>query len=563
MGKNRQNINYKDYVKKKNQKKQIYEKRAEATIDIIAPMFFIGLTAVYPLFLWKSKYSNITYDKTLFFWILTALFAVPLIIALILKKRANTKGAPSIEKPPRALAVSQRALCAFLGFCLLSALTASRLPWGESIKDVVWMGYPGRYEGFISFLCYGAVFFIIAKFYKPRRWHLLTAAASAVFVSLYGILQFTGTDIFELFPFAEWPAYGPLSAYFRTTLGNINIVSAYCTFAVILFAALFAVSDTFFKWDILYLAASGVSFVLMLIARGDASYVAVGVSMAVLMPYWLADRNKFGRILIVAACWCAAYAWFNFYVSAKKELYELDAGAFPWSDQVFLRGFESADPALLAILGAGLLVLGLCFVLILKKWPKRVMKIAGIVFLPAALIAGFVFLEIMAPRWAETPGNTLWQLREILHGNFDDKFGSGRGWVWKRGFAVLFERPVFGAGPDAFYYALGKDTQLESLAVNGVYFDKAHNIFLQIAVCMGIPALVSYLVFLGGLAASAVKKAFGNPLMLAFGAAAFSYTIQSFFCVEVPLTTPLVWVCLGVMAGEISRGEEKSYETDI
>ncbi|MCL2814883.1 MAG: O-antigen ligase family protein [Oscillospiraceae bacterium] len=556
MGKNKQNVNYKDYIKKKNQKKQIYEKRAEATIDVIAPMFFIGLAAVYPLFLWNSKYVNITYDKTLFFWILTALFAAPLVIALIIKKCANTSG-PAAAKPPGALAVSQWALVAFLGFCLLSALTASRLPWGENIKDVVWMGYPGRYEGFISFLCYGAVFFIIAKFYKPRRWHFLAAAASAVLVSLYGIMQFTGTDLFELFPFADYPAYGPLSAYFRTTLGNVNIVSAYCTFSVILFGALFAVSDTFFKWDVVYLAASAVSFVLMLIAHGDASYVAVAVSMAVLIPYWLSDRKKFGRLLIVLACWCAAYAWFNAYVSAQKELCELAPEVYPWSDRAFLLRFEVVSPMVFALIAAGLLAIGLCLVLILKKWPKRIMKISGIAFLPAALIAGIVFLEIMAPRWAETPTNTLWQLREILHGNFDDKFGSGRGWVWKRGFAVIFDRPVFGAGPDAFYYALGKDTQLESLAVNGVYFDKAHNIFLQIAVCMGIPALISYLVFLGGLAASAVKKAFGNPLLLAFGAAALSYTIQSFFCVEVPLTTPLVWVCLGVMASQISIGKRE------
>jgi putative inorganic carbon (HCO3(-)) transporter len=178
------------------------------------------------------------------------------------------------------------------------------------------------------------------------------------------------------------------------------------------------------------------------------------------------------------------------------------------------------------------------------------MKIAGIAFLPAALIAGFVFLEIAAAKLSETPKNILWQLREVLHGRLEDNFGSSRGWVWKRGFSVVFDRPVFGAGPDAFYYALG-DMQYDALALYNIIFDKAHNIFLQIAVCMGLPAFFSYVVFIGALFVSAVKKAFERPLLLAFGAAALSYTIQSFFCVEVPLTTPLVWVCFGVMAGEI------------
>jgi len=30
--------------------------------------------------------------------------------------------------------------------------------------------------------------------------------------------------------------------------------------------------------------------------------------------------------------------------------------------------------------------------------------------------------------------------------------------------------------------------------------------------------------------------------------------IQSFFCVEVPITTPLVWIAFGVIAGEVWKG---------
>ena len=549
MGKNRQNINYKDKKKLRDQKRQIYDKRASAILEVAAPMFFIGLAAVYPLFVWKSKYGNITYDKTLFLWIFTALFAGVFLLVSVFRKCLNIKTEPATGKPPLGLSVSQWGLVAFLSFALLSALTVSRLPWGEEAKEVVWFGYPGRYEGFISFLCYGAVFFAIAKFYKPRRWHLFIVAASAILLSLYGILQFTGNDIFELFPFEQFPAYGPLSAHFLATMGNINIVSAYCTFSVILFAALFAVSETFFGWDILYLVASSVSFVLMLIARGDASYVAVAVSTAVLIPYWLSDRKKLGKILIVLSGWCMAYLWFNSYVSGQRQLFKLDPSAYPWLDQVFLRGFEVFNPAELIVGAEVLLLAGLFFVLVIKSWPKRAMKIAGIVFLPAALIAGFVFLEISAERLAETPGNILWQLREVLHGRLEDNFGSSRGWVWKRGFSVVFDRPVFGAGPDAFYYALG-ELQYDALLLYSIYFDKAHNMFLQIAVCLGIPAFMSYLAFLGGLFGSAIKKAFERPLLLAFGAAALSYTVQSFFCVEVPLTTPLLWVCLGVMARE-------------
>jgi hypothetical protein len=68
---------------------------------------------------------------------------------------------------------------------------------------------------------------------------------------------------------------------------------------------------------------------------------------------------------------------------------------------------------------------------------------------------------------------------------------------------------------------------------------------------MGIPALIAYLIFLGSIFIPAIKRAFERPILFVFGAAALSYVIQSFFAVEVPITTPLLWAALGVMVSEI------------
>jgi putative inorganic carbon (HCO3(-)) transporter len=95
------------------------------------------------------------------------------------------------------------------------------------------------------------------------------------------------------------------------------------------------------------------------------------------------------------------------------------------------------------------------------------------------------------------------------------------------------------------------ENQHEAVEKFGIVFDKAHNIFLQIAVCMGFPALLAYLAFLGGVIVPSVKKAFKRPMLMSYGAAALSYMIQSFFCVEVPITTPIFWIALGVIAGEV------------
>lgn len=545
--------------KKSNKQRNKYEKNSTAVISGIAAIFFIVITAVYPMYLTKNRYLILTSDKTYAYWIFMAVAVFSMLFMLLFFKKSFYINNYYIkDEPERAVSVPEWALFAFLFFALASALVAAGFSWNKEIKDIVWLGAKDRHEGFLSFLCYGLTFFIIARFYKPKRLHLLILAGSAILISLYGVLQFVGIDIFQLFPYRleslcdsnGMPLYGHVSAYFRTTLGNIDIVSAYCSFAVVLFAALFAVPKSKSKWHILYIAASVLSFALFLVADRDASKVSIPGAMVLLIPYWISDRKRFGKILIVLSGWCAVFAGYNAYVSVLKKRLERNWFFAP-NDQNFLNSYTPKNSIVFIVLAVVLLAAGLSLVLLLKKWPEKMMKTAGIVSLPVMVVGGLLFVEIMGARWADQPLNIIWQAREMLHGRFDDQFGSGRGWIWKRAMSVLFKHPVFGTGPDTFYYALGDQLQSEAGSLFGTTFDKAHNIFLQIAVCMGIPALLSFAVFLVSLLVSAVKKAFDRPLLLAFVAAALSYMIQSFFCVEVPITTPLVWIAFGVVAGEV------------
>jgi len=180
------------------------------------------------------------------------------------------------------------------------------------------------------------------------------------------------------------------------------------------------------------------------------------------------------------------------------------------------------------------------------------MKITAAAVLITAVAGCFLFVEIIGSRRADNPGGIVWQTREVIHGRINDSFGTGRVWIWRRGMRVILDRPVLGSGPDTFYYALS-DFQDEAIELFGVRFDKAHNTFLQIAVCMGMPALLAYLVFLAGLLAPALKAASNRPLLAAFCAAVLSYLIQSFFQIDTPIDKPILWAALGVVAGEIRR----------
>ncbi|MCS5694821.1 O-antigen ligase family protein [Desulfofundulus thermocisternus] len=72
---------------------------------------------------------------------------------------------------------------------------------------------------------------------------------------------------------------------------------------------------------------------------------------------------------------------------------------------------------------------------------------------------------------------------------FEDAAGSHRLLIWKKLLRLIPHFWAFGVGPDHLIYG--------QLALpDGSIVDKAHNIFLEIAVTMGVFALASYLAFL-------------------------------------------------------------------
>jgi O-antigen ligase len=322
------------------------------------------------------------------------------------------------------------------------------------------------------------------------------------------------------------------------------------------------------KWGAFYITASVMAFLMLMITRGDSGKIGVLGAMVLCIPFWLSNRRRLGKILIVLSAWCAVYAANQMYLSFLKSKPEID---WPAGSQGFLTAFTPFYPALFIVLAVFLLGAGLYLILLQKKWPERLFKIAGLVFLALTIIGGLLFVEIMGSRMADRPNNIVWQAREILHGRLDDSFGSSRGWVWKNGISVIRNNPWLGTGPDTFFFALGGVQRVDigtaliepqlmldlgglhfnSVESVGMWFDKAHNMFLQIAVCHGLPALLAYLIFLGALFIPGIRKAFNQPILLAFGAGSLSYLIQSFFQIDTPIDRPLIYMTLGVMAVEL------------
>lgn len=144
----------------------------------------------------------------------------------------------------------------------------------------------------------------------------------------------------------------------------------------------------------------------------------------------------------------------------------------------------------------------------------------------------------------------LHEIHGVLHGNFDDSFGSGRIFIWRSLLPAAKDSLLVGHGPDTvlfsgiepfsnFHEDIGQ--QITS------YTDAAHNEYLQILYCQGLPALLAYLAALGAALVHWVRSADKNPVAAMFGTAVLCYAIQAFFGISYFISAPFFWVCLGLL----------------
>lgn len=119
-----------------------------------------------------------------------------------------------------------------------------------------------------------------------------------------------------------------------------------------------------------------------------------------------------------------------------------------------------------------------------------------------------------------------------------ETIGSGRIYVWKRSLPLFKKYGLVGAGLDNFEKAYPQ--------VGEVRYDKAHNVYLQIGITNGIPALLLYLslcfiIFIKGFK---YKDTLNKAIYIAF----IGYSIQAFANISVIEVAPYFFIFMGLIA---------------
>lgn len=134
----------------------------------------------------------------------------------------------------------------------------------------------------------------------------------------------------------------------------------------------------------------------------------------------------------------------------------------------------------------------------------------------------------------------LYEIRQVLHGNLEDEFGSHRILIWRKVWAVFQKNAMFGVGPGNLRYYLDihferYSTLLGETLRAGV--DNAHSEYLQLLVSFGITGvmpiamLVVYTVVSISHMENVAKKVLVPSLLC--------YMIQAVFNVSFCIVTPL------------------------
>ena len=432
--------------------------KGKRILAVLTAAYLAVMGSVYLLWPGLGGYQVITAQKWHAYLLLTGLYIAA---ALLLRGELALVGAEKLPSPKsvwRAFGPAQKLVLAYL---LVTALSALFSPY----RRTALLG-SARCEGFVTIALYCLSFLLVSAHAVPRRRLLWLFAGALSLNCVLALIQFAGANPFHLYPkgMNYYDAFVRYSGQFLGTVGNVDILSAVLTFAIL------------------------------------------GLAAGVVHAKDLRERLLLG--VPTALC-----------------LY------------VLLRAFVAGG--VVGVAGGALLSVP---VLLKGKKARRVAWIA----VGCVIVLGLIGVYFLGGRL----GGFLYEASELLHGRWNDDFGSGRLYIWRSVLPLVPERPLLGGGPDTL--GLRTDAGFERFDESlGILIrtsvDAAHNEYLNILVNQGAVALGLYLALLGVSAARWLRRAADEPAVAVCGCAVLGYCIQAFFGLSSPISTPYLWLALAIL----------------
>ena len=450
--------------------------------------------------LWCPEgFTNVEEPKFIFFAAATLLWFV-LLISISFEEGLPTE----FFSPARISAL------VFVAVCLLSAIFA---PFDFS--EII-VGH--RYTGLLTQLLLATILLGVSRFGHCREQHFIAFGLSITILGLISIVQKLGINIFGMYPndttYFNYPN-------FLGTIGNVDTLAAPISLAIPLFLGLFVKREA--PYDKLYLIP--LFFSSMLLTMGGAESAMLGIAaVSVVIPALLIRSMKDLRRTLgggaLALTGIALGSTMGIGVANGVSVVRFSFGSL-----------AIAGLALAAVLGAASWLLQF----IRREPSERVFRNVFIVVAVVCVVGALTAVWF----WPGTSG-TIYQASQILHGHFEDSYGSERIGIWRVTLTNVPESPMLGGGPGTLHLRTVKTLS------NGSVARLAHNTYLQYLVDTGIFGLLSYLAIIV-ISLFVRPRDQWKPVRVCLILAAMSYAAQDFFNLGVPVASPFFWIILGLL----------------
>lgn len=526
-------------------------KQAGKLFSYIAALFLAVTFVIFPLF-YHNYYFDMLITKYRFYFISVLVFAgLCLGAALIFwyidrmeyqgsNSRQFIKGL-SWRNLKKKLTLPEIFLLLFLFLGIISTLQSG-------FKYESFWGNEGRYTGLFLMLLYGLSVFLISRLGRIKQWYLDVFLLAGLLVCLFGITDYFRMDILGW----KLDVKATQVDMFTSTLGNINTYTAFVGMVVGASAALFATGRNLFRNGWYYIVFL-ISLMALITGQSDNAYLSLGVLFCFLPFALFGTRRGIKRYAVLAA---------SFFAVIK---------VIDWINKVYgdrVIGLTGIFDALAKHDKLELMVAGIwIFVAVLylgdyfffRRKADRVgkwLRVTWLVLLAAAFL-GVVFILYDA-NFGGHPEKYQAYSQYLI---FNDSWGTDRGYCWRIGWESYMKQPLihklFGFGPDT-YGLLTWDFRPESLRLYGVYYESAHNEYLQYLVTMGPFALISYLGFLGSSWYLMSRRLAEKPWLLAPLIATACYAAQAFVNISIPIATPIMWALIAAGLAACHRRKDEA-----
>lgn len=507
-------------------KKHTNQKNAAAVFAGFGLVLFL---CAYPYFL-KDHYFTMTRAKTLFFYGVTAFFAVGCLIVGLANRKERKIGL--IRKNPTEL---------FLAIFMASSVVS----WAAAVspKDSL-IGAQGRFMGLVTFLFIGIAYLCVSRFCRMTTPVAVIFGASVIVMCLIALLQFGGLNPLHLYDKTK----DTVKSNFMALLGNKDVYYSYLALAVP-FAMYLSFTAEALREQFFWHTVTFFGFTSVFACRSEGALLFVFTAFIILFFVKCGDKEGFLTYLRnVALLFAAAFViW-----CLKHRNAPLAKTDSPIADLIIHPLVAAAVIAVCAVL----------YVIVLRcrvtegffRTLKRVVGVAA-GLAACGFVGCFIFFTFIDKE------TDLGALKGLLR--YSNGWGSSRGFVWIRMTRLYFNKftllqKLIGAGQETVGTLMQQYFSRDTKRWGMPFFDNAHNEFLQYLITQGLVGLLSYLFFVG----NAVKSGFreGDRFQKAAALACMCYLAQSFINISQALTTPLffVFVALTQTWGDLSREGENA-----